>query len=84
MYLEVSDPENPEDIRKSMQIILDAVKTLPKKHQCKNTLMSIWDVLTCELDKTPYDLQPTIELDGKKIDENITLFVENEKSRPQD
>ncbi len=84
MYLEVHDPENQDDIRKSVQIILDAVKTLPKKHQCKNTLMSIWDILMCELDKTPYDLQPTIELDGKKIAENITRFVENEKSRPQD
>lgn len=31
MYLEVHDPENHEDIRKSVQIILDAVKTLPKK-----------------------------------------------------
>lgn len=37
----------------------------------------------CELDKTPYDLQPTIELDGKKIAESITQFVENEKSRLQ-
>lgn len=88
MYLEVHDPENPEDIRKSVQIILDAVKTLPKKHQCKNTLMSIWDVLMCELDKTPYDLQTpgtgTVVLDGKKISENMALFIENEKSRPLD
>ena len=88
MYLEVHDPENQEDIRKSVQIILDAVKTLPKKHRCKSTLMSIWDILMCELDKTPYDLQATgtgmVVLNGKTIAENITRFIENEKSRPLD
>ena len=41
-----------------------------------------------ELDKTPYDLQTPgtgmVVLDGKKISENMALFIENEKSRPLD